>query len=178
MKFAAAEIQGAWIIEPELQEDERGFFARTFCAQEFEAYGLISRLVQCSISYNRRTGTLRGLHYQAKPHEETKLVHCMRGAIFDVIVDLRPDSRTFRKWTSVELSNRNHRLLYIPEGCAHGFQTLEDDTEVFYQMSESYHPESARGLQWNDPTLSIPWPMPNAILSNRDRSFQGFGTSS
>jgi dTDP-4-dehydrorhamnose 3,5-epimerase len=152
--------------------DERGFFARTWCQREFETHGLESRLVQCSISFNAREGTLRGLHYQAPPHEEVKLVRCTSGAIFDVIVDLRPPSPTFGHHYSVVLSSSNRLALYVPRGFAHGFQTLEDNTEVAYQMSEFFHPESARGLRWNDPALRISWP-PTArrIITERDKNY-------
>src|SRR4051812_43189830 len=144
MIFVETELEGAFIIEPKKIEDERGFFARTWDLKEFEARGLDSRLAQCSVSFNKKKPTLRGMHYQAAPHEEAKLVRCTRGAIYDVIIDLRPDSPTFKRWVAAELSAGNRRMLYVPKGFAHGFQTLEDDTEIFYQISESYAPESAR----------------------------------
>lgn len=169
MKFVETVIKGPFVIEPERQEDERGFFARVFCEREFSALGLETRYVQCSISYNLRKGTLRGLHYQAPPHDEVKVVRCTRGAIYDVIVDLRPDSATHGRWVGVELSADNRRMLYIPKGCAHGFQTLEDDCEVFYQISAEYHSPSARGLRHDDPGLAITWPLPVTLLSERDR---------
>jgi dTDP-4-dehydrorhamnose 3,5-epimerase len=152
--FIETKLKGAFIIKPERLEDERGFFARTFCREEFTVHSLNPNMVQCDISFNKRVGTLRGLHYQAAPHEEAKLVRCTRGALYDVIVDLRRESPTFMQWVSVELTADNHRMLYIPERLAHGFQTLEDDTEIFYQMSEFYHPESARATMgrpnvWN-----------------------------
>lgn len=170
MIFRETPLQGAYLIEPELLRDERGFFARTFCRDEFAKHGLNPDLVQCSISYNARKGTLRGMHYQASPHEETKIVRCTAGAIFDVIVDLRPHSSTLRQWFGVELTGGNRRMLYVPHGFAHGFQALVDDSEVFYQMSETFHPECARGFRWNDPAISIAWPLREAIVSQSDRS--------
>jgi dTDP-4-dehydrorhamnose 3,5-epimerase len=151
--------------------DERGFFARTWCAEEFHTYGLSSSLAQCSISYNKCRGTLRGLHFQAEPHAEAKLVRCTAGAIYDVILDLRPASDTYGKWFAVELTATNRKTLYIPEGLAHGFQTLVDDTEVFYQMSVNFHLESVRGVRWNDPLFGIEWPVHDPTISQRDRSF-------
>jgi dTDP-4-dehydrorhamnose 3,5-epimerase len=174
VKFTETRLKGATIIDIEPIEDERGFFARSWCREEFEAHGLNPVLVQCSISFNRRKGTLRGLHYQAKPHEEAKLVRCTRGVIYDVILDLRPDSATSGQWVSVELSAENRRSLYVPEGCAHGFQALADNTEVFYQISAVYVPESARAIRWNDPFFHVHWPLPNPILSPRDRSLPDF----
>lgn len=169
MIFRETAIEGAFIIEPDRQEDERGFFARVYCREEFESHGLNPNLVQCSLSLSKRKGTLRGMHYQVAPHEEAKLVRCTMGAIYDVILDLRHTSRTFEKWLAVELTAENRKMLYVPEGCAHGFQTLEDDTEVFYQMSEFYHPECARGVRWDDPALGIEWPAPSPIvMSERD----------
>jgi dTDP-4-dehydrorhamnose 3,5-epimerase len=175
MIFTQTAIAGAYIIDPERLEDERGFFARVWCRRELEAQGLNSNLVQCSISFNRRQGTLRGMHYQAPPHAEVRLVRCTSGAIVDVIVDLRPDSRTFRQWVSVELSADNRRMLYVPEGLAHGFLTLRDNTEVFYQMSEYYAAEYARGARWNDPAFGIRWPAEVAFMSERDRNYPDFG---
>ena len=170
MKFIETKLKGAYIIEPERLEDERGFFARTFCQKEFEANGLNTRLVQCSISYNKRRGTLRGMHYQVAPKAEVKLVRCTKGAINDVIIDLRPDSPTFCQWVAVELNVESYRLLYIPEGFAHGFQTLADDTEVFYQVSEFYAPEYERGIRWNDLKFGINWPMQPTVMSEKDRN--------
>lgn len=174
MIFIETKLKGAFVIEPERLEDERGFFARTWCQSEFEAHGLNPRLAQCSISFNKRRGTLRGMHYQAAPHEEAKLVRCIRGAIYDVILDLRPVSPTFRQWTSVELTADNRRMVYIPEGCAHGFQTLEDSTEVFYGMSEFYCPEAARGVRWDDPAFGIEWPVQVTAVSYKDNSYSAF----
>jgi len=171
LKFVSTPLDGAYLVRPELIEDERGFFARSFCAEEFGAQGLARAVSQCNISWNRKRGTLRGLHYQARPHAEAKIVRCTRGSIWDVIVDLRPHSATRHRWHAVELNADNRLALYVPEDFAHGFQTLADDTEVLYQMSESHHPDSARGLRWDDPRLKIAWPLPNPILSERDRSY-------
>ena len=171
MIFRATKLEGAFLIEPERKEDERGYFARTFCEREFAEHGLRSCFVQCNTSFNRRKGTLRGMHFQAAPHEEAKLVSCTRGAIYDVIVDLRPGSSTYHQHVAETLSADNGRMLYIPEGFAHGFQTLADDTEVFYQMSEFYDPESARGVRWNDPAFQIQWPEAERIMIARDREY-------
>lgn len=174
MKFIETRLKGAYIIELEPIEDERGFFARSWCRKEFAEHGLNPNLVQCNISFNRKKGTVRGMHYQVKPYEEAKLVRCTRGAIYDVIIDLRSESPTFKQWVSVELSAGNCKMLYIPEGFAHGFQTLEDDTEVFYQMAEFYHPESARGLRWNDQAFAIKWLLPELVISKQDRNYPDF----
>ena len=174
MIFLATPLQGAYIIEPQRLDDDRGFFARSWCQREFERHRLNPRIVQCSISFNRHAGTLRGMHYQAAPHQEAKLVRCTRGRLYDVIVDLRPDSPTFKQWTGTELTADNRRSLYIPEGCAHGFQTLDADTELVYQMSEFHHPEAARGVRWNDPAFGIAWPLADPILSEADRSYPDF----
>lgn len=174
MKFIPTDFAGAYVIEPERMEDDRGFFARTFCRDEFAAHGLRPAFVQCNVSFNVRKGTLRGMHFQEKPHEEAKLVRCTRGAIYDVIVDIRRDSPTFKRWAAFELSAENRRMLYIPEGFAHGFQTLEENCEVFYQMSEMYRPESARGIRWNDPTLAIRWRLASPIVSARDAAYPDF----
>ncbi len=170
MRFAETELPGAYIITPERLEDERGFFARISCAREFEENGLVPSFVQTSIAYNHKKGTLRGMHFQVAPHEEVKTVRCTMGAIFDVIVDLRPDSQTYGRWTGVVLSAENRTTLYVPEGFAHGYQTLEDGTEVFYQMSRYYAPGSARGIRWDDPTIAIRWPaVDERVISGRDR---------
>ena len=174
MKFIETKLKGAFIIEPERLEDERGFFARTFCRKEFEANGLNMNVVQCNISYNKKKGTLRGMHYQITPYEEAKLVSCIRGTIYDVIIDLRPDSPTYCQWFAVELSSGDYKMLYIPEGFAHGFQTLEDNTVVFYQMSEFYHPECAQGVRWDDLVFGIEWPMDELILSDKDGAYKDF----
>ena len=174
MIFKHTEIPGAWVIEPEPIEDARGFFARSWCAREAEAHGLRLQTVQCNISYNRRRGTLRGLHLQVPPYAEPKLVRCTAGAIYDVVLDLRPDSEAFLRWVAVELTAENRRMLFVPEGCAHGFQTLVDDTEVFYQMGQFYAPDYARGVRWNDPAFGIRWPVEEPILSERDRNYPDF----
>ncbi|MGH9395763.1 MAG: dTDP-4-dehydrorhamnose 3,5-epimerase [Terriglobia bacterium] len=175
MVFTETKLKGAFIIEPERREDERGFFARTFCQREFEAHGLNPRVVQCSVSYNKKEGTLRGIHYQIPPHAETKLVRCIQGAIYDVIVDLRRESLTFKQWIAVELSAVNRKMLYVPDGVGHGFQTLEDSSEVFYQMSEFYDPECARGVRWNDPVFAIQWPVAEGIIiSDRDSHYPDY----
>ena len=174
MIFRSTDIGSAWVIEPELLEDERGFFARSWDAQEFAQRGLNPRLAQCSISYNRARGTLRGMHYQAAPYEEAKLVRCTAGAIFDVVVDLRPGSPTFRGWFGVELSAENRLAMYVPEGCGHGFLTLDDDSEVHYQISQSYMPEAAKGVRWDDPAFAISWPGEVLVINDRDRSYPDF----
>ena len=174
MVFIETRLKGAFTIEPELVQDGRGFFARTFDQKEFEARGLNARVVQCNISSNKKKGTLRGMHYQIAPYQEAKLVCCTKGAIYDVIIDLRPNSHTFKKWEAAELTATNRRMLYIPEGFAHGFQTLQDDTEVFYQMSEFYHPESARGVRWDDRAFGIVWPDDVRVVSDRDRQYPDF----
>ena len=175
MTFGETRIGGVWVIRPDRIEDERGFFARTWDHDEFAARGLSASVAQCSISFNRRRGTLRGLHYQEAPHEESKLVRCTSGAIFDVAVDLRPDSPTFRGWVGVELSADNRLALYIPEGCAHGFLTLEDAAEVHYQMTKHYVPDAGRGVRWDDPAFGIEWPGEVAVISERDRTYADFG---
>lgn len=177
MIFQETSLKGAFLIEPERKEDERGFFARTWCADEFAAHGLNPRLVQCSISFNKNKGTLRGMHYQVAPYEEAKLVRCTKGAIFDVIIDLRPRSATYLSHVSVVLSEANRQMLYIPEGMAHGFQTMEDETEVFYQMSQVFNAESARGVRWNDPCFGIQWPPAARIISARDQQYPLFAPS-
>jgi dTDP-4-dehydrorhamnose 3,5-epimerase len=174
MIFIPTRLTGAYIIEMQPLEDERGFFVRSFCQREFESHGLSPRIAQCNVSYNKKKGTLRGMHYQAKPNEEAKLVRCTRGAIYDVIIDLRPASPTFMQWVAVELTAGNRKMLYIPEDFAHGFQTLEDDTEVFYQMSEFYVPECARGVRWDDPAFSVQWPDADRNISKRDQNFADF----
>ncbi len=174
MIFHETRLPGVFEIHLEPKADERGFFARSWCQKEFESHGLNSKVVQCSISFNARKGTLRGLHYQAAPYAETKIVRCTQGAIYDVAVDLRPQSPTFRNWTAVVLSASNHSMLYIPEGCAHGFLTLEDDTEIVYQMSEFHNAESARGVRWDDPAFQIEWPAEVKVISERDRTYPNF----
>lgn len=174
MIFRELELPGAFVLEPELLEDERGFFARAFCRRELAEHGLDPEVAQCSLSFNRRRGTLRGMHYQAAPREEAKLVRCIRGAIHDVIVDVRPDSATFGKHAAVELGADNRLALYVPPGFAHGFQTLADDTELYYQMSAEHAPELARGFRHDDPEVGIEWPLPVTAISDRDRELPGF----
>jgi dTDP-4-dehydrorhamnose 3,5-epimerase len=174
MIFQKTALHGVFEIFLERKVDERGFFARSWCRQEFERHGLNSNLAQCSVSFNSKRGTLRGMHYQADGYAEAKLVRCTKGAIYDVAVDTRPNSTTFKQWTGTELTATNQCALYVPEGCAHGFLTLEDETEVFYQISESYHPESARGVRWNDPAFGIVWPGAIEVISDRDRIYPDF----
>jgi len=175
VKFTETKLKGAYVIEVDKIEDERGFFARSWCQKEFTEHGLNPNLVQCNISFNLKQGTLRGMHYQAKPHEEAKLVRCVKGGIYDVIIDLRPDSPTFKDWFSVELNSENRKMIYIPEGMAHGCQTLADNTEVFYQMSEFFCSESARGVRWNDPIFGIEWPeISQRVISEKDRIYPDF----
>lgn len=174
MIFLETGLAGAVLIEPERQEDARGFFARTWCQREFTDHGLNARLVQCNVSFNKKRGTLRGMHYQVAPHEEAKLVRCTRGSLYDVMIDLRPASPTFKKHVGVVLTDQSRKMLYVPEGCAHGFQTLEDETEMFYQMSEFYAPDCARGLRWDDPAFGIRWPLEERTMSERDRSYPDF----
>lgn len=174
MKFVPTFLGGAHVVELEPQQDERGYFARTYCREEFARRGLKSEFAQCSVSLNHRRGTLRGMHYQIRPHQEAKLVRCTRGRMQDVIVDLRTGSPSFKQWLAVELSADNGRMLYVPEGFAHGFLTLADDTEIFYQISAVHHPESARGFRWNDPAFGIAWPGPVQVISDRDRDYPNF----
>jgi dTDP-4-dehydrorhamnose 3,5-epimerase len=172
--FTETKLAGAFVIELERRSDERGFFARTYCQQEFETHGLNPQVVQCNVSFNKRKGTLRGMHYQAAPFAEAKLVRCTSGSIYDVIIDLRPASTTFKQYFAVELSAENRRMLYIPEDFAHGFQTLQDDTEVFYQMAQRYSVEHARGVRWNDPAFGIEWPEGERIIIERDQNYPDF----
>jgi dTDP-4-dehydrorhamnose 3,5-epimerase len=174
MIFEPAHINGVWTVEPERLEDERGFFARIWDTEVFGRHGLNPRLVQCSVSHNRLRGTLRGMHYQAAPREEAKLVRCTAGAIFDVAVDLRPDSETYLGWFGVELSAENRLALYVPEGCAHGFLTLTDDCEVLYLISEFWASDASRGVRWNDPAFGIRWPGKVAVINERDRTYPDF----
>jgi dTDP-4-dehydrorhamnose 3,5-epimerase len=171
MIFSESPLPGAFLIDLELSSDERGFFARSYCPDEFAAHGLGIELRQCSVSFNARKGTLRGLHYQAAPHEEHKLVRCTEGAIFDVIVDIRPRSRHYRRWFGAELSAQNHRALFIPPGFAHGFITLSDDAEVYYMISVPYSPSHARGFRWSDPAFGIQWPLAPNVMSARDAEY-------
>ena len=168
-------LNGAYVIEPERFEDERGFFARAWSAKELTALGAVGQFVEANFAYNRKRGTLRGLHWQAAPHEQAKLVRCTRGSIFDVAVDLRPDSATYGQWTSVELSAANRLLFYVPDGFAHGYLTLEDDSEVLYLVTSDFAPASSRGARWNDPALAIRWPdVGELIINERDNSYPDF----
>jgi dTDP-4-dehydrorhamnose 3,5-epimerase len=168
MIFIKTKFFGVYIIEIEKYEDERGFFARTWDKNQIKEMGLDDSIIQSSMSYNRKKGTIRGMHYQIKPFEETKLVRCTKGKIFDVIIDLRKDSETFKKWISIELSENNHRTLYIPKGFAHGFQTLEDNTEIIYDISQTYNPEYSKGIKWNDKIIGIKWPLEVTMISKKD----------
>ena len=169
MKFFATPLAGLYVVEIEPRVDMRGFFARGFCMDEFAAHGLDTRIAQANMAFNEKASTLRGMHFQVPPHEEAKYIRCVRGAVYDVAVDIRPQSATYLKWHAAELTADNRRMMCIPRGFAHGYQTLSDNTEVFYLVSEFYHPESDRGLRWDDPALAISWPLPNPILSAKDR---------
>ena len=174
MKFLETELKGAYLIELDLREDERGFFARTFCKNIFDEQGLPCEVAQSNLSYNARRGTLRGMHYQAEPFAEAKLVQCVQGSLFDVIIDLRRESETYCRWVGVELSAENGRMLYVPEGFAHGFQTLEDNTAVYYHMFQFYAPQFARGVRWDDPAFGIKWPLEDPIISEKDRQLPDY----
>jgi dTDP-4-dehydrorhamnose 3,5-epimerase len=174
MIFTETKLAGVYLIELQKHEDKRGFFARTYCQREFEEHGLNPRCVQCNLSYNKKAGTLRGIHYQAAPYAEAKLVCCTHGAIYDVIIDLRPASPTYLQHLAVTLVGAQHNMLYVPEGFAHGFLTLADHTYVFYQMSEFYVPEYSRGVRWNDPTFGIEWPEQVQVISERDAAYPDF----
>lgn len=171
MIFQETKLKGAYVIDIQRIEDERGFFARSWCKKEFAAERLVDRVVQANISYNKKKGTLRGMHYQRAPYEEAKLVRCTAGAIFDVIVDLRLESPTYKQWIGVELTSKNHRMLYVPENFAHGFQTLDDNTEVTYHVSQFYTPDAEKGLRYNDPAIAIEWPLEVEAISNKDGSW-------
>jgi dTDP-4-dehydrorhamnose 3,5-epimerase len=174
MNFQQLAIPGLAMVAIEPTHDERGFFARSFCAEEFRAAGLLSEVVQCSISFNTRRLTLRGLHYQVEPFSDPKLVRCTRGRLFDAVVDLRPESPTYCGWAGVELAAADHCALHVPRGCAHGFLTLEDATEVFYMMSAPQVPDAARGVRWNDPRFGIAWPAMPELISERDAAYPDF----
>ncbi len=174
MIFTGTKLAGAFVIDIEPRVDERGAFARSFCEREFAAHGLPARFPQCNISRNTRSGTLRGMHFQAAPHREAKLVRCSSGSIYDVIIDLRPGSETHLEWFGLELSAESARALFVPEGFAHGFVTLDDHTEVFYHMSDFYCADGARGLRWNDPRFGIHWPRLPAVIAPRDASYPDF----
>jgi len=177
MEFLKTKLPGVFEIQIEAKPDDRGFFARTWCQKEFESQGLEGKLVQCSLSFNKRKGTLRGMHYQIAPHEETKVVRCTQGAIYDVVLDLRPKSPAFKNWTGVELTAEKRNMIYVPQGCAHGFLTLEDRCEVIYQMSEFQYAESSRGVRWDDPAFQIEWPTEVEVISERDRTYPDFQTN-
>ena len=174
MRFEPAGLDGAWVLPLERHEDPRGFFARLWCADELTRRSLHGTLQQCSLSYNRLAGTLRGMHYQAAPREEVKIVRCIRGGIYDVLLDLRPDSPTYTRWIARELTAENRLAFYVPKGVAHGFQTLTDDAEVLYFIGEQYDPALARGVRWDDPAFAIDWPLPAGPMSDRDRSYPDF----
>lgn len=174
MIFTETDLPGAYVVDLEPYRDERGFFARAWCRNEFEEHGLVPRVVQANVSFNEHEGTLRGMHYQVAPHEETKLVRCTRGAIYDVIVDLRPDSPTYTHWIGVELTEHNYRMLYVPENFAHGFITLQPRTEVTYQVSQFYAPDAERGVRYDDPAFGIEWPVPVRVISEKDRTWPGY----
>jgi dTDP-4-dehydrorhamnose 3,5-epimerase len=174
MNFLETDIPGVLKIELLPNRDDRGWFARSWCQHEFEEHGLDPRIAQCNVSFNDRKGTLRGLHYQDQPFPEAKVVRCTSGAIYDVVVDLRPESSAFLKWLCVELTAGNRHALYVPGGCAHGFLTLADESEVLYLMSEFYHPELARGVRWNDPAFGVVWPAAVEVISERDRTYPDF----
>ena len=176
MLFLQTNLPGVFEIDLELARDSRGFFARSWCQKEGERHGLNTKIVQCNVSFNAQKGTLRGMHYQDAPSAEAKLVRCTSGAIYDVVIDLRPQSPTFKRWVAVVLTSDKRNMIYVPEGCAHGFLTLEDKTEVFYQMSEFYNPESARGVRWDDQAFQIVWPEKVEVISDRDRTYSDFDT--
>lgn len=174
LRFTETKLKGAYVIELEKLGDDRGFFTRTWDKKIFQERGLNSDLAQMSFSYSKRKGTLRGMHFQVNPFEETKIVRCLRGKIFDVIIDLREKSETYKEWISFELDDENRKMVYIPEGFAHGFQTLEDNTEVFYQMSNWFSPEHAKGIRWDDKEFDIKWPIQNVIISDKDKMYEEF----
>jgi dTDP-4-dehydrorhamnose 3,5-epimerase len=177
MRFTETELKGAFILDLEPRSDDRGFFARTFCVEEFRAHGLCARVLQCNLSFNHTRGTLRGMHYQVLPAAEVKIVRCTRGAVYDVIIDLRPGSPTYGSHIGVELTAENRRTLYVPEMFGHGYQTLTDDTEVIYQVSEMYTPGSERGLRYDDPAFEISWPLPVSVISEKDAAWPRFRAS-
>ncbi len=174
MKFTKLSLRGAYLLELEKHGDQRGFFARSWCQKEFEEHGLVPKVVQANISFTRIKGTLRGMHFQKKPYEETKYVRCVKGAIYDVIIDIQPDSQTFKQWLSVVLSADNYKMLYVPKGFAHGFQSLEPNTEVTYLVSEFYNPQAEGGIRYNDPEFDIEWPLPVAEISDKDNCWPDY----
>ena len=174
MIFTETKLKGAFIIEPEKREDERGFFARSYDQKIFSEYGLNPRILQCNMCHNKYKGTIRGMHRQISPYEEAKYIRCTKGSIFDVIIDLRPKSETYKQWIGVELNDKNYKMIYIPEGFAAGMQTLEDNTELFYQVSQVYMPEYESGIRWNDPAFQIKWPLKPTVISHKDASYEFF----
>jgi dTDP-4-dehydrorhamnose 3,5-epimerase len=174
MIFRKIPLKGAFIIELEKNADNRGFFSRTWCQKEFQAHGLNTNIAQCNLSFSAKKGTLRGIHYQIPPFDETRLVRCTRGAIYDVIIDLRPDSATYAQWVYTELTAENYKMLYVPENFAHGFQTLEDNTEITYQVSQFYTPDSERGIRWDDPAFNFKWPIEVQVISDKDKSWPDY----
>jgi dTDP-4-dehydrorhamnose 3,5-epimerase len=174
MRFHQTDIPGVFQIHLEANVDDRGFFARSWCQKEFQRHALNDQIVQCSVSFSKKKGTLRGMHYQAAPYPETKVVSCTKGAIYDVVIDLRRASTAYRHWVGVQLTAADRNMIYVPEGCAHGFITLEDETEVLYKMSEFYHPDLAEGVRWDDPAFAVSWPVPVEVISDRDRSYPDF----
>ena len=174
MTFIETNLNGAYVIEIQKLEDTRGFFARTWCKNEFDSRGLISYLMQANISFSKKKGTLRGMHYQIAPNQESKLVRCTKGAIYDVIIDLRPNSLTYKQWLGTELTAENYKMLYVPESFAHGFQTLENDTEVIYQVSQFYAPQSERGVRYNDPAFGIKWPVDVQVITDKDNNWADY----
>lgn len=177
MRYSETPLSGVYVLDLEPVEDHRGFFARTYCEDEFRDRGLETHFAQASIAFSSRRGTLRGMHYQRDPHAEVKLLRCTRGAVYDVVIDLRPDSRTLRRWFAAELSAANRRMLYAPHGFAHGYLTLEDETEISYQMSAPYHADAAAGVRWNDPAFGVQWPFDPIVMAERDRSYPDFHPS-
>lgn len=175
MIFEKLRLEGAYVIRLQQHGDERGFFARAWCQREFETHGLTAKIVQANTAYSRRKGTLRGMHYQVSPYAEAKLLRCIRGAVYDVMIDLRPDSSTFKSWYGIELDDQSYKMVYVPEGFAHGYMTLADQTEVFYQVSEFYASDAERGIRWNDPVFNVQWPgMEKMIISEKDRNWPDY----
>lgn len=174
MQFSETKLGGAYIIEIEKLVDDRGFFARSWCQKEFESHGLTSRMAQANISFNRKKGTLRGMHYQIAPYQECKIIRCTRGAIYDVIIDLRPDSPTYKQWTSVELAAESYTMFFVPENFAHGFQTLTDEAEISYQVTQFYTPGSEKGIRFDDPIFNIQWPLEVSVISDKDRTWPDY----
>lgn len=174
MKFEETKLQGAYIVDLQQLQDERGFFARAYCANEFQSLDMVPEVVQANLSTNQVKGTLRGMHYQLDPYQETKFVRCIRGALYDVIIDLRPESPTYLEWVGVELTADNYRALFVPRDFAHGFVTLEDNTEAFYMVSQFYTPGAESGIRWNDPMFNIEWPIEPAVISEKDASWQDY----